>query len=129
MGAARALAAAAFGVPDEVGAIVFDDSAPTRPDTLVYGLTDEGELRCCSLTVWVDGAYSIGWALSTAPQHQRSGYGRRLIRASCHRRITGGGPPVALLTATAAGERLYREEGYVTVEHWQTWSRPRWVLR
>jgi len=126
---ARALAAAAFGVPEEVGAIVFDDGALARPDTRVYGLTDEGELRCCSLTVWVEGAFSVGWALSTAPEHQRSGYGRRLIRASNFRRIADGGPPRALLTATPAGEHLYLEEGYTTVEHWQAWSRPRWVLR
>jgi GNAT superfamily N-acetyltransferase len=126
---ARALAAAAFGVPEAVGAIVFDDDALSRPDTRVYGLFDDGELRCCSLTVWVDGAFSIGWALSTPPEHQRSGYGRRLIRASNYRRITDGGPSRALLTATPAGEHLYLDEGYTTIEHWQAWSRPRWVLR
>jgi GNAT superfamily N-acetyltransferase len=126
---ARCLAAAAFGVPEEVGAIVYDDAALTRPDTRIYGLFEEGELRCCSLTMWVEGEFSVGWALSTAPEHQRSGYGRRLIRASNHHRITSGGPTRALLTATRAGERLYRAEGYTTVEHWQTWSRPRWVLR
>ena len=126
---ARALAAAAFGAPEEVGAIVFDDDALFRPDTKVYGLIEDGELRCCSLTAWVDGAFSVGWALSTAPEHTRSGYGRRLIRASNYRRITDGGPSRALLTATPAGEHLYLDEGYTTIEHWQTWSRPRWVLR
>jgi len=126
---ARALAAAAFGVPEEVGAIVFDDAAPSRPGTRVNGLIEGGELRCCSLTVWIEGDFSIGWALSTAPEHQRSGYGRRLMRATNYQRINDGGPTRALLTATPAGERLYRDEGYTTVEHWQTWSRPRWVLR
>ena len=87
LAATRSLAAAAFGVPEEVTAIVFDDSALSRPDTRVYGLFDEGELRCCSLTVWVEGAFSVGWALSTAPEHQRSGYGRRLLRASNHHRL------------------------------------------
>jgi GNAT superfamily N-acetyltransferase len=129
LAAARSLSAAAFGVPEEVGAVVFDDAAGSRPDTWVYGLFEDGELRCCSLSAWIDGAFSIGWALSTAPEHQRSGYGRRLMRATNHHRSTHGGPPRGLLTATRAGERLYREEGYTTVEHWQTWSRPRWVLR
>ena len=114
--AARALAAAAFGVPEEVGAIVFAD-----------GFQD-GVLRSFSFTQWVQGRYSVGWALSTAPDRQRSGYGRRLLRASTHHRIHGGGPPVALLMATPVAERLYREERYVTLEYWQIWSRARWVL-
>jgi GNAT superfamily N-acetyltransferase len=112
-----------------VGAIVFDESTLSRPDARVYGLIEGGELRCCSLSVWIEESFSIGWALSTAPEHQRSGYGRRLMRATNFHRVTSGGPTRALLTATPAGEHLYRAEGYRTVEHWQTWSRPRWVLR
>jgi len=126
--AARALAAAAFGVPEEVGAIVFADGAQDRQDCRLFGLFEDGVLRSCSFTQWVQGRYSVGWALSTAPDRQRSGYGRRLLRASTYHRIHGGGPPVALLMATPVAERLYREERYVTLEYWQIWSRARWVL-
>ncbi len=126
---ARALVVTAFGVPDEVGAIVYTEEALARPDTLAWGLFEDGALRCCSLSVWVRDAYSVGWALATAPDRQRSGYGRRLMRATNYHRRRLGGPPGALLTASPAGERLYGEEGYATLEHWQVWSRPRWILR
>ena len=99
-----------------------------REDCRLFGLFEDGVLRSCSFTQWVEGRYSVGWALSTAPDQQRSGYGRRLLRASTHHRIHGGGPPVALLMATPVAERLYREERYVTLEYWQIWSRARWVL-
>jgi GNAT superfamily N-acetyltransferase len=126
---AQALAGSAFGVPEEVGAIVYSERALARPDTRAWGLYDDGVLRCCSLTVWVQGQFNVGWALATAPQHQRAGFGRRLLRASNFYRLHHGGPPVALCTASPAGERLYLEEGYTTLEHWQAWSRARWVLR
>ena len=124
---ARRLAGLAFGVPDDVGTILFADEALDRPGARLWGVFEDGELRCCSATMWVDGEFSVGWGLSTAPEHQRGGYARRLMRASAARRLAGG-PPVALLMATPAGRHLYEQEGYVTLEHWQIWSRPRWVL-
>lgn len=89
---AQALAGSAFGVPEEVGAIVYSERALARPDTRAWGLYDDGVLRCCSLTVWVQGQFNVGWALATAPQHQRAGLGRRLLRASNFYRLHHGGP-------------------------------------
>jgi GNAT superfamily N-acetyltransferase len=125
---ARRLAAAAFGVPDEVGAIVYTEEALDRGDTRLWGLFEGDTLVCCSATQYVDGRYSVGWALATAPENQRAGLGRRLMRATSARRLAEG-VPVALLTATDAARHLYEQEGYATLEHWQIWSRPRWVLR
>jgi len=124
---ARRLAGRAFGVPDEVGAILFTEEALRRDGTRMWGVFEDGELRCCSCSVWIGDRYSVGWGLSTAPEHQRSGYGRRLMRSSAARR-QGGGPAVSLLLATPAGRHLYEQEGYATLEHWQIWSRRRWVL-
>ena len=104
--------------------------AGARPtDTRAWGLFEHGVLRCCSFTVWVDGAYNVGWALATATEHQRSGYGRPPAGLEPLPAPPRRPPPVALCTASPAGERLYHEEGYTTLEHWQLWSRPRWVLR
>lgn len=125
---ARRLAAAAFGVPEEVGAIVYAEEALVRPGARMWGLFEGDALRCCSVSQYVGDRFSVGWALSTAPEHQRSGYGRRLMRASAARRLAEG-PPIALLMATDEGRHLYEQEGYVTLEHWQIWSRPRWMLR
>jgi GNAT superfamily N-acetyltransferase len=124
---ARSLAAAAFGVPEEVGAIAYADDRVNLPGYRTWGLFEGDELMCCLLTMNVEG-YSVGWALATAPEHQRAGYGRRLLRALAYRRLHQG-PRVGLLMATNAALRLYRQEGYVALEHWQIWSRPRWVLR
>lgn len=124
---ARRLAGRAFGVPDEVGAILFTEEALRWEGTRLWGVYEGDELRCCSCSVWVGDECSVGWGLSTAPEHQRAGYGRRLMRSSAARRLAGG-PPIALLLATPAGRHLYEQEGYVTLEHWQIWSRRRWVL-
>ncbi len=124
---ARSLAAAAFGVPEEVGAIAYADDRVNLPGCRTWGLFEGDELMSCLLTMNVEG-YSVGWALATAPENQRAGYGRRLVRALAYRRLHKG-PRIGLLMATNAGQRLYRQEGYVTLEHWQIWSRPRWVLR
>jgi hypothetical protein len=34
----------------------------------------------------------------------------------------------SLLHSSVAGEKLYGALGYSTVEYWQLWSRPRWVI-
>jgi len=125
---ARRLAGLAFGVPDEVGAILFAEDALAREGARLWGVFEDGELRCCSASVWVGREYSVGWGLSTPPEHQGRGFARRLMRSSAALRLDGG-PTLALLMATPAGRPLYEQEGYVTLEYWQIWSRARWVLR
>jgi GNAT superfamily N-acetyltransferase len=125
---ARRLTAAAFGVPDEVGAIVFAEDALGREDCRLWGLFEDGTMLCCLADRYVDSTYCVCWSLATAPENQRSGYGRRLLRASSAHRLAEG-VPLALLMATDAGRHLYEQEGYVALEHWQMWSRARWVLR
>jgi len=100
------------------GTIVYADDATDRNDCRIWGLFEDGELKCCSHGMWVKNRYSVGWALSTAPGNQRSGYGRRLLRASTYHRRQGGGPPVALLTATPVAERLYHGGGNATLDYW-----------
>jgi GNAT superfamily N-acetyltransferase len=124
---ARHLAGLAFGVPDEVGAVVYADDALGREGARFWGLFEGDTLRCCSVSQYVGNEYSIGWGLSTDPAHQRSGYARRLMRAIAAQHLAEG-PPTALLMATLSGRPLYEQEGYVTLEHWQIWSKPRWVL-
>ena len=124
---ARALTSSAFGVAEAVGAIVYAEDALERECTRFWGLFEEDVLRCCSVSQYVDGRYSVGWALATAPERQRAGYGRRLMRASAARRMADG-IPVSLLMATEEGRHLYEQEGYTTLEYWQIWSRARWVL-
>lgn len=127
LAAARKLTAAAFDVPDEVGAIVYADGQLDRPDCRTWGLFEDGTLLSCALSVYVENKYSVGWALATAPENQRAGYGRRMVRALAYERQVAG-PPSSLVMATDASKHLYDQEGYLTLEYWQIWSRPRWVL-
>ncbi len=127
LAAARALTAAAFDVPDEVGAIVYADRQLQRPDCRTWGLFEDGTLMSCALSMYVENRFSVGWALATAPEHQRAGYGRRMVRALAYERSVAG-PPTSLVMATDASKHLYDQEGYLTLEYWQIWSRPRWVL-
>ncbi len=127
LAAARALTAAAFDVPDEVGAIIYADDRLHRADCRIWGLFEDGTLLSCAASAYVEYKYSVGWALATAPENQRAGYGRRMIRALAYQRRIAG-PPTSLVMATDASKHLYDQEGYLTLEYWQIWSRPRWVL-
>ena len=109
---AQALAGSAFGVPEEVGAIVYSERALARPDTRAWGLYDDGGV----------GAGDRATAPARRPR-PASAPGLQLLPPPPR------WPPVALCTASPAGERLCLEEGYTTLEHWQAWSRARWVLR
>ena len=73
---ARRLVAHAFGVPDQVGEIVFAEATLGRPGAHIWGVFDGDELRCVSVCQWTE-YYSAGWALSTAPDHRT-----RRLRAS-----------------------------------------------
>ncbi len=67
MGAARQLAAAAFGVPEEVGAIVYADEVATREDCRVWGLFEAGRLVSCVLNVYV-GVTLEHWQIWSRPR-------------------------------------------------------------
>ena len=92
LAAARALTAAAFDVPEEVGAIVYADDRLHRPDCRIWGLFEDGTLMSCALSVYVEYKFSVGWALATAPENQRAGYGRRMVRALAYRAADRGSP-------------------------------------
>ena len=124
---ARGLASSAFGAAEAVGATIYSEDALEREGTRFWGLFEEDTLRCCAVSQYIDGRYSVGWGLSTAPENQRAGYGRRLMQAYSARRVAEG-LPVALLMATPEGRHLYEQLGFATLEYWQIWSRRRWVL-
>jgi GNAT superfamily N-acetyltransferase len=76
-------------------------------------------------TVVVDSVLAV-WSMATRPDLQRQGYGRRLLSTALAQAASEG-VTESLLLATPAGEALFRALGYRVMEHWQQWSRPRWV--
>lgn len=123
--AARAVLSSTFEVaPDSAGAL-FRPELLARDGTRAWGLFDPG-LVSVAVTVEVGDLY-VGWALATAPEHQQRHYGSSLLR-HIDEWFFEHGAPGSLHVATSAGTRLYAARGHTTLEHWQLWSRPRWLL-
>ncbi len=86
----------------------------------------KGELVSGVLTSRVERTTCL-WAMVTAPWAQRRGHGQRLLESVlAHARL--GGATQVLLLASEAGWRLYAAAGFEVLEHWQVWSKRRWVV-
>ncbi len=118
--------ATTFGIPPELAAVAVPELAATDPDIEVWSLVDDGVLKSCVAIIMVDGVV-VGWSMATPPSLQRQGLGRRLLMTLLRRMATQGRQQ-ALCYASAQGEPLYAALGFEVTEHWQVWSKPRWVL-
>lgn len=133
----RALVAETFSTSEESARVAVPDEAlrpadearhhasPARYDA--FGLVLEGELVSAVLASSVGETICL-WAMATAPRAQRQGHGQRVL-ASVLAEARRVGATRALLLASAAGRRLYAAAGFEVLEHWQVWSKPRWVVR
>jgi len=123
---ARELIGETFGLAPELTGVALPDEAATDPALGAWGLYEDEALVSCVATVNVDGALAV-WSMATPSSLQRRGHGRRLMSAV----LAGGareGASCSLLYASVAGVPFYLSLGFEVVEHWQMWSRPRWVL-
>jgi len=92
-----------------------------------WGLFDP-ELVSCAVTAEVGDGLYVGWALATLPAYQHRHYGSSLLHHIDEWYRTEGGGMSSLHMGSVAGARLYASRGHTTLEHWQLWSKPRWVL-
>jgi GNAT superfamily N-acetyltransferase len=125
---ARALLADTYGLDAGSAAVALPDRAanPGGDGVTAWGLFDGQELAACFTGVVEDGMFVV-WSMATRREHQGHGYGHHLLHTALDRQLEHG-VTESLLQSSNAGERLYRGLGYSTVEHWQLWSRPRWVM-
>jgi GNAT superfamily N-acetyltransferase len=123
---ARALIQDAFGIPPELALIALPDTATRVAGQAVWGLYDDGELVSCAAFVRVQEAI-VGWSVATPERFRRRGYAGRLLRTVMAHSAEQGATR-SLVYASAMGELLYTQLGFRELEHWQMWSRPRWVL-
>lgn len=121
------IAAAAFGIGPELAAVIYRSETLERPDVSVAGYFVDDELVSCGL-LSRSGAISTGWALATHPDHRRAGYASYVIDGAKYYDALRHGPSEDLCLSSPSGLPLYTALGFVTLEHWQVWSRPRWVL-
>lgn len=128
LGSARELVEAAFGVAPEIAAgVALPDSAASTPGQSVWGMHDaDGTLVSCVAMIDVEDAI-VTWSMSTPPAERRHGYGRRLLNAALDDAALRG-VRLALHYSSYVGLPFYRALGFEELEHWQLWSRPRWVL-
>lgn len=124
--AARGVLSATFHVPEDSAAALYHPGLTAREDALVWGLFDP-ELVSCGVDMEVGDDLYVGWALATAPGHQGRRYGARLLGHVDQWYFTHGGRS-SLHLATRAGARLYAARAHPVLEHWQLWSKPRWLL-
>jgi ribosomal protein S18 acetylase RimI-like enzyme len=126
--AARELVAAAFKTSSEDAVIALPDQLLAAGAERLWSHYDaDGELLACVCTVEVDDV-AIIWSMATQPELQGTGQGRALLAALRAQFATATNTRHFLLTSSNAGYALYRDANYDTLERWQMWSRPRWVI-
>jgi len=123
---ARAVVSATYGLDPDSTERALPERAFEEPGFRLWGLFAEGQLVSC-FSVIVDDGLMVGWSMATLPEFQRQGHGRRLLVELIRTQFAEGNWGL-LLQGSAAGQPLYRELGFETVEYWQLWSRPRWAL-
>jgi GNAT superfamily N-acetyltransferase len=127
MDLARAMIGDVFEIAPELADVALPDAALTAPGQSPWGLFSEGELVACLGAVVVEDVVVV-WSMATATAHRRRGHGARLLRAMLAD-AGRAGVQRSILHASPDGEPFYTALGYETLERWQIWSRPRWVLR
>ena len=123
--AAWEIGADAHRIPASAAAI----SLPARsddPNIGIWGIFDDHELRAVMATSRRGPGVGV-WSVATARANQGRGYGRRLT-CSVLWHLRAAGVTHAVLLSSVEGGPLYRNLGFCTVDNWQMWSRPRWVL-
>jgi GNAT superfamily N-acetyltransferase len=116
----------AFGISQDLARLAVPDLAVTDPAMTLWTLVEDGVLKSCVTTILVDGIL-VGWSMATPPEFQGQGIGRRLLTTVIGR-LGRSGVHRVICAASRPGYPLYVTLGFEVVEHWQMWSRPRWVL-
>jgi GNAT superfamily N-acetyltransferase len=124
--AARELLIDTYGLDDGSASAAVPDLAVEDGSMGVWGLF-EGDRLVSAFTSTLEDGLMIVWSMATRINCQGRGYGRRLL-GSVLGEARAGSASGSLLQSSVAGEKLYRDLGYSVVEHWQLWSRPRWVM-
>lgn len=123
----RELAADAFGLGRDLAGAVFTEDLLARDDVVFGGLWEDDSMVCCGLLCRAEGI-SVGWTLATEPSRQRHGHATRLVAGVKHLDAGVRGPTEDLCLASIPGAPLYEHIGFERLEHWQVWTRPRWML-
>jgi hypothetical protein len=125
--AVRELVGEVFGVGPELARVAISGITAGLDGHALWGAFDPaGTLVSCLATVRVGETVTV-WSMATALAARRGGYGAAALCTALSAAADDGATS-SLLSSSVAGEPLYRAVGYRVLEHWEQWSRPRWVL-
>jgi GNAT superfamily N-acetyltransferase len=128
LGPARELLTDVFEISPEEARVALPDSLDGRdPARSAWAAYDSEQRICACLALVLVQDSAVVWSMATAADRRGEGHGRRALLAGLDA-LRAQGAVRSILYASPAGEPFYRRLGYVEVERWQMWSRPRWVL-
>jgi GNAT superfamily N-acetyltransferase len=127
MAAVQDLVSRVYSIAPDMARVALPDAALTTPNHSVWAVRDvAGELVSCLGAATVEDTVVV-WSMATSVPHRRRGYGSALLTGVL-RDAARANASFAVLSSSTDGEPLYESMGYRVLEHWQLWSRPRWVL-
>lgn len=124
--AARELLSDTYGLDDGSAMAAVPDALVGDDGQGAWGVFDGQQLASCFTGIVENGLFVV-WSMATRRDCQGRGYGRRLLHSVLGHQLERG-VDGSLLQSSVVGQRLYLGLGYEVVEHWQLWSRPRWVM-
>jgi len=124
--AARDLLSDTYGLDDGSAMAAVPDRLAKDDDMGAWGLFDGDRLASCFTGIVEEGLFVV-WSMATRRDCQGHGHGHRLLHAVLSEQFERGADG-SMLQSSMAGRKLYRGLGYAVVEHWQLWSRPRWIM-
>lgn len=113
------IAAAGFGVPEEVLEPFVAPGIASRPEIRYYVGEIGGEPVVTGMGLLVDGRLGV-WDIGTPPEHRRHGYGSAITAAIVRDGLTRGAE-WAWLQSSPAGAPVYARLGFETVATWECW--------
>ncbi len=114
-----------FGYTPEMAETAIPRHLFNTPGQSAWRLSVDGRIGSSVAAVIIDSVLVV-WSMATRPDLRHHEYGRRLL-STMLARASSQGVSESLLISSTAGQRLYEQLGYRVLEHWQQWSRPRWM--
>jgi len=122
----RGLVASVFVLDEEIAALAVPGGMDREKSWRAFGVEGEDGLVSGGLSCLV-GPWVCLWSMATRLGARRHGYGRQVLRAMIEKGAADGAS-AAVLISSPLGKDMYSSCGFETIEHWQAWSRPGWVI-
>jgi GNAT superfamily N-acetyltransferase len=125
--AARAVTAAAYGGDLGLGEAIFREEFVGHEHAGLVGVWAEDVLvGCCAAFGGSD--FVSAWGMSVLPGQRGTGLGRALVSGGLREMLIRVPGTTLLAIVTPDGARMTPGYSGEVLEHWQVWSRPRWML-